>query len=240
MVRSDGETLPLHGKIIVQFPHDQTMLWVRIAPPHTVASQTLASWWQILDTDEQAKISRLISNERRREALAAHGLLRKLVGNILSMPAHSFRFIRNTNNGKPALDTAILHGIDVNLTHCPGLVGCAAATRSLIGIDVEPIDRPIALGAAHTLFAAEERDWLASQPLAKAQESFIRLWTLKEAVLKATGSGLSHDLASFAVLPSPARVIRLPENFGALTDWQVWQQQPTPQHMLAVAVWRKN
>jgi 4'-phosphopantetheinyl transferase len=55
-------------------------------------------------------------------------------------------------------------------------------------------------------------------PGAERSQGFLRLWTLKEAFIKATGKGLTDDLASFWFEPSPPRIhflSYLGENEGA-------------------------
>ena len=39
-----------------------------------------------------------------------------------------------------------------------------------------------------------------------AAAGFLRLWTLKEAFIKATGKGLTQDLAAFWFVPFPPRI----------------------------------
>lgn len=58
------------------------------------------------------------------------------------------------------------------------------------------------------------------------RRGFIRLWTLKEAVVKATGSGLAQSLQgfSFSLTDPPALRIHDP-GLGAAADWrlQTWE-----------------
>ena len=86
-----------------------------------------------------------------------------------------------------------------NLSHTDGLVGLATLSvpGRRLGFDVEPADRSVNLDVADRFFRSEETTWLRSLPEAGRPEGFLRLWTLKEAFIKATGEGLVRDLASF-------------------------------------------
>ncbi|SMF97513.1 4'-phosphopantetheinyl transferase superfamily protein, partial [Methylomagnum ishizawai] len=62
------------------------------------------------------------------------------------------------------------------------------------GVDAECLERsPDALALAERFCSAREAAWLGSLPPEARQGEFLRLWTLKEAVAKATGLGLHLD-----------------------------------------------
>ena len=71
-----------------------------------------------------------------------------------------------------------------------------------------------------TVLAPEEREALAglAEPDVR-HATFLRVWTLKEAVLKALGTGLSREPASVAIALDPVAVrvdgVPLPLRFGA-------------------------
>lgn len=70
-----------------------------------------------------------------------------------------------------------------------------------MGVDVERL-RPSPRGAAiaRSRFDPREAAALEAVPEDGRDEAFLRLWTAKEAVLKARGTGLTGGLDSFAVL----------------------------------------
>lgn len=80
---------------------------------------------------------------------------------------------------------------DFNVSHSGNYVIAAIAPKSRVGIDIEQMV-PVDLADFTAEFTAEElRSFAASDaPLA----AFFRLWTLKEAVLKADGRGLNASL----------------------------------------------
>jgi len=79
-----------------------------------------------------------------------------------------------------------------NLSHTPGTVALAMSFRGPVGVDVEDTRRPVRVEAlARRWFHPEERSALAEA----GPETFFRIWTRKEAFLKATGGGLRGNFS---------------------------------------------
>jgi phosphopantetheinyl transferase len=101
--------------------------------------------------------------------------------------------IGSGRNGKPFIEGAP----DFNLSHSGPYVACGVCHAGVIGVDVETFER---FGDPRELFAAvthpAERSVLEAAPVASVRGVFRRCWTRKEAILKAAGSGLTHDLSS--------------------------------------------
>ncbi|MFY9656749.1 MAG: 4'-phosphopantetheinyl transferase superfamily protein [Methylocystis sp.] len=75
---------------------------------------------------------------------------------------------------------------------------CAIALGSrAVGVDIEPLE-PEAKPVWSALHASEAA-WLCALPKDAQSEAFLRLWTAKEAYLKALGTGFSRDPATIAV-----------------------------------------
>jgi len=97
--------------------------------------------------------------------------------------------------GKPALEGAHAR-LSFSWSHTGdvALLGVAWELPEL-GVDIErDRPRPRLLDIAGRYFAPDETAWLAAQPQEDRQAAFLRLWTAKEAVLKAHGQGLSYGL----------------------------------------------
>ena len=88
-------------------------------------------------------------------------------------------------------------GVFFSLSHSGG---CAllAMSDGDVGADLERL-RPAPMRTAGRVFAPEELDWLAAGEDGDAR--FFTLWTLKEALLKAAGRGLTQPLQEVNVLP---------------------------------------
>ncbi|MBQ8928265.1 MAG: 4'-phosphopantetheinyl transferase superfamily protein [Oscillospiraceae bacterium] len=91
-------------------------------------------------------------------------------------------------SGKPYLPQ--LPDVQCSLSHCKGLAA-VLLSRFVCGVDAEG-ERPLRAGVVRRAFAPEEARALACAPDPDAL--FVRLWTLKEAYTKATGTGIACDM----------------------------------------------
>jgi 4'-phosphopantetheinyl transferase len=83
-----------------------------------------------------------------------------------------------------------------NCSSCDGLLLIAGSRRGPVGADVETLERCIPVWEdASRDFAPAERALLAALAPARRPLAFARMWTAKEAVLKARGTGIVHGLA---------------------------------------------
>ena len=86
-------------------------------------------------------------------------------------------------------------GLDFNWSHSGEVAVLAVARGIAPGIDVECArQRPRAMDLARRFFHADETAALLALPEAERSAAFFELWTAKEAVLKASGRGISFGL----------------------------------------------
>lgn len=171
------------------YPPDGTVHVWRIplsAPPHAVAG--LAA---LLDSEERQRGRQALPDDRRRFVIA-HGATRSLLGGCLGLPPQRLRYTHG-RWGKPAL--AGHPQLCFNLSHSGELALLAVAARRPVGIDVErvrPADRSRSAGR---WFPAAEADFVraAAGPLHSATR-YARLWTRKEAWVKAAGDRMVNGL----------------------------------------------
>jgi 4'-phosphopantetheinyl transferase len=126
-----------------------------------------------------------------------------------------------------------------NLSHTRGLVACVVARTSRVGIDVEWAERRRSYPALarRVLAPAELRDFEALAA-ADRKRRFLDYWTLKEAHLKARGTGLRTHLAGleFRLLPGDGAACVADSAASPVEgDWHYLRLRPTPLHLLAVA-----
>jgi 4'-phosphopantetheinyl transferase len=96
-------------------------------------------------------------------------------------------------NGRPGL----AHGaLRLSISHTRGLGALATHGRRAVGVDVEPL-APLPELPALTELALSEREaeWVLAPGAAQGAHRFLTLWTLKEAVVKAAGTGLDDPRA---------------------------------------------
>jgi 4'-phosphopantetheinyl transferase len=197
---------------------------------------TLTRWIEFLDNSERGRAERFHFRTDRDHYIAAHALTRAMLSAFTGKPPADLRFLKGRGE-KPeiALDAGI-PPLRFNLSHTPGLVACAVAWRDDVGLDVEALNRPhVDASLADSYFAPAEKEQISSAPTKRKRELFLRLWTLKEAYLKATGEGLARPLHSFAFTFDPIR-IAFETSTENPEDWQFAQLHPTGDHVMAVAL----
>jgi len=149
----------------------------------------LSVYKKILSSEELLRSSRFYKAEDRERYIICRGALKQLLGQYLQTLPERIEIILDKNK-KPVLkDRLQLH---FNVSHSRGSIALAFSDNN-IGIDVEYIDnnfdyKPI----AKACFAMAEMDCLRES--CNAAEEFFKLWTRKEAFLKANGKGLNDDM----------------------------------------------
>jgi phosphopantetheinyl transferase len=158
------------------------MIDVWCLPEHAVAGHAL-------DEAERERAGRFLCPASAATYRAAHTFKRRVLTHYRPDVAPAdWRFTANAW-GKPAV--AALHPAPAfNLSHGGGSIAMAVADAD-VGVDIERV-RPLphADAVARHVFHARELAWLAGQP--EPLCAFFVLWTMKEALLKAAGTGFSH------------------------------------------------
>ncbi|KMT06770.1 hypothetical protein BVRB_7g159300 [Beta vulgaris subsp. vulgaris] len=182
-------------------PRGETHLWY-VIPDEVKNLSLLNQYLEILSPTEKQSVLSFQEDERRKNALLARALVRTTIARYQTnsyINPRSLKFKKNSY-GKPEVDWP--HEPDMswpslhfNLSHTSSLIACGVTTCSAIGIDVEEKKRTIKnkiLSFARRFFSLDEVEHLHSilDPEIQRQE-FIKLWTLKEAYVKALGRGFS-------------------------------------------------
>lgn len=82
-----------------------------------------------------------------------------------------------------------------NISHTGSLLALAISNQAPLGVDLESrqLSSTQIQRLARRYFSEDEQAWLAQYP---KSEHFLRLWTIKEAVLKAHGGGIANNLSA--------------------------------------------
>ena len=145
----------------------------------------------------------------------ARGWLRHVLGAAIGVPSADVAFAAGP--GKPRLDAA--GGPRFNLSHA-GELAVIALSDGEVGVDVEPESSgPAALEAAAVACTPAEAAALDAFPLEARATAALRLWTAKEAYLKAIGEGLTVP----------------PDRVQITAPWSVRELRPAAGYVGAVA-----
>ncbi len=127
----------------------------------------------------------------RQRFTIAHGMVREVLGCYLHLPPAEVE-IAKLPSGKPVVAGK---SINFNFSHSEDLLLLAVSKKHELGIDAEWIKPGFDHAAvSEHFFAPNERQWLQSLAPEVRGKAFFQLWTCKEAVLKAAGSGLQRNL----------------------------------------------
>jgi 4'-phosphopantetheinyl transferase len=154
-----------------------------------------------LSAAELARASRFVSDRARREYVATRAALRRLVSARLGISAGEVALER-TALGKPYVVGAPL---EICVSHSWPFAAVAVSSSGPVGIDVEHRTRARDVRRAVARVASERE--LAALEAAAGAEQALRIWTRKEAVLKAEGTGLAGSLSQ---LDTTAAIVRAP------------------------------
>jgi 4'-phosphopantetheinyl transferase len=161
----------------------------------------------ILAPDELERAARFVFEPDEWHFRVCRVALRLCLSLYTGAPAAQIHLLTG-GHGKPYVAGC---GIHFNVSHCGG-VGLLAFTRvGEIGVDVEAVQPDIeGFEIASEHFTASEAAWIAAADggLERAQR-FTRLWTRKEAVLKATGKGIVEGLNSFDISNASTATVRI-------------------------------
>jgi 4'-phosphopantetheinyl transferase len=228
-------------------PADRSLLTVRCGSPGpwapdtgdeplTAASGEIHLWRadlrslrpdgaRTLARDEREQAERFLSAEARERYIRGRAWLRAVLARYLDVRPEEVRLVYGPY-GKPHLDPSLQPSdLAFNLSHTGNCVLLGVTAGRRIGVDVERVRSDLEVSAIlPCYFTAEEVTSLERLPASQRLPGFFQLWTRKEALLKAIGTGLTTALEIPAV---PLReavwecALRLP-------GWRGWSLDMAP------------
>lgn len=207
-----------------------------------VSPAASARFYATLSSAERERAARLRFKRDQQRFIAAHGVLRALLGRYLAIAPQQPSYVYNPS-GKPELAPQFGGRLMFNLSHSADCALIALAANVEVGVDIEAIreQRDYAEIARHCFTLAEVAQ-LNRLPGHLYATAFLGCWTRKEAYLKARGVGLGIPLNSFSVLPAaaPEQWLANPdqaaEGDDALQPWSLFALQLPPGYVGALAI----
>jgi 4'-phosphopantetheinyl transferase len=165
-------------------------------------SAALVSDMTPLSGDEIDRANRFLRAEDRARFMLTRAALRRLLAEETGASPETLAFTLGPF-GKPALAGA--EALHFSVSHSGALALIGMSSNRLIGVDIELMRENIdELALAQSFFCADEHRFLEGLKGAAQLEAFYRIWTCKEAVLKAFGVGITAHLKDFQVELAPA------------------------------------
>jgi 4'-phosphopantetheinyl transferase len=204
------------------------------------STEELAHFHSLLAADEKARAERFYFERDRDRYIVGRGILRTLLAGYLDMQASEIRFVYGPQR-KPAVDlprgNKTLH---FNLAHCNEWAAYVFGWERPVGIDLEHI-RPVSDvdDLVQRFFSPRESTLIRSLSGEKKWDTFFQIWTCKEAILKAHGSGLTTPLDQFEIsvgADGSVTTTLLTEDLSQLADWKLQLFELIPGYKSAISV----
>lgn len=188
---------------------------------------TAAHWAtaeRIMNPAERARAQKFARGKE--SYIASRWLLRHVLARYTGQAPGAVEFLR-TDKGKPYLSQSDIH---FSLSHSGAWVVLAASKIELIGIDIEVfrVTRDLC-NIAENYYHPREFARLKTLDSTAQVDYFYRLWTLKEAFFKATGTGISAGLEKieFELADNEISAQLAPELGNCADAWHFYQWTPS-------------
>lgn len=218
---------------------DKLGVWASTAVYLIPLRQPETAFRPLLSPDEKARADRFLFAKDRQAFTVAHGAMRHKLADIIGTTPHNLYFDRN-EYGKPHL---VGHPLPFNLSHSGDYALLAVQEGEgdprPCGVDIEQISRTIEIhDIAPHYFAPAEQAALNTLPPDQQLHGFFKLWTRKEAYIKACGMGLHIPLHDFDLtIDEPVRLLRRAGQPDEPERWRFYHLDiGHPEYMGALAV----
>ena len=173
---------------------------------------------------------------RRPGSVLARAVLRGMLAELAGAPPERWRIVSAATGAPLAVNERGGAVPAISLSHSGSWVACAASFAGELGIDIElnKDTRDIG-GIADRAFGARER--VAARRHGRAR--FYAIWTLREAISKATGDGLRMAADGVDRVPDGPFEDSCWSRFDG-TDWWLMHSRPCDELSLAVALHPKQ
>lgn len=185
---------------------------------------------KLLPLNEQKDLENFANLNLKQNALLSKALTRLILSKYLNIAPKEIPIIR-THLKKPSLPEE-LKSYQFNVSHTKTYFALAITKDAIIGIDIEHKNLRQYQDISQRFFHPKEHESLMNSK--NQEDCFFRIWTQKEAFVKAIGEGLSFDLKKFYVDLNEAKIIHIDDpNYKAETFHSHLMQLPE-QHYLCI------
>lgn len=215
-------------------------LW-RVSLESELAFTRLHDFYDVLSTAEHERASRYYFAQDMHGFIVRRGLLRRLIAHYLEIEPGEVLF-QIEKFGKPHVQTSKSAPLQFSASHSGNAILLGFTVGQRIGVDIEYMQDNSNIDLIlHSRFSPGEKALILNSENAKHTELFYKYWTLKEALVKATGRGLHAfdkiDLSSGQCLESDS-VLQVPAEgtCGTYNQWSLKALNSAGGYSAAVAV----
>ncbi|PMY45492.1 MULTISPECIES: 4'-phosphopantetheinyl transferase family protein [Pseudomonas] len=234
-MRHVGQVDALHERL--ELPQGQIHLWM--ATCSEIEPALFERYRQeLLCEEERAIESTFHFAHDRRQYLVTRALVRCVLSRYSLRAAADWRFGK-TAHGRPTIlcPSEEERELSFNISHGAGVVLVGVMRGGQLGIDTESYERRddfVAIG--QRCFRADEVSTLDRLAPVQRWQRYVGYWTLKEAYVKATGTGLAtaFDCFGFHRLDDERIECRFDDPGQQATGWHFSLLEPNVTHVAAV------
>ena len=191
-----------------------------------------------LSADEIDKANKFHFDRHRSRFIVARSSLRQLLGKYLHTSPNLIKF-EYGDRGKPYLNADSNNCLEFNLSHSQDYALYGFTYNYPIGVDLEYLrEMKDAAKIARRFFSPQEFQLLDCLKSEQQQQVFFKLWTAKEAYLKATGTGLADSLTSVDIGLERAEpyLKAIQGSVRELRHWSMYPCVPAQNYVGAIAI----
>jgi 4'-phosphopantetheinyl transferase len=188
-----------------------------------------------LSDSERERVASYSTVVQQRRATVGFARRRQVLAEFCGIEPGEITF-GSTSTGKPFVASSAGFDVGFNMSYCGGVGLIAIVRKRQVGVDVESIaEVPNAQRLTSTIATTLESRELSSLSPHDHAVASLRLWTRKEAYLKATGEGIGAGLKHFSVPLEPIPVSRILQPFDDGPSWRLYEL-PCPRQDLNSAM----
>lgn len=179
---------------------------IHLIDPNSVSTESARA---CLTDEEKSRADRFRFHHDAAHWTACRASLRMILGKVIQIPPREVPLVY-LEFGKPALAPPY-HFLHFNLSHCTSLATIALSLDGAVGIDLEEKVRAFDLLECESTFCHPAEVLRLSSERVERAFQLLEIWTAKEAILKALGTGLSFSPVQVQTVFEVDHVIAIPD-----------------------------
>jgi len=193
-----------------------------------------------LSKEEIERANRFYFEKDRRQFMLRRGILKQIISKYLAIDPQNLPFEYN-RFGKPYLITdSLKHDLKFNMSYSNNVALCCISPQKNVGIDIEYLHKDVEFQPIiDRFFSQNEKEFIENIVINKQKEGFFKIWTRKEAILKAMGKGMSFPLEMINVpFKKNNFTININSfgNQGNESSWYVQDLFPASNYVASIAI----
>lgn len=153
----------------------------------------------ILSHDEQVRAGKYRFSRDRASFLIGRLLVRLLVSKLIDASPREIEFSYSRFGQPKIVSPSSAAAIQFSIAHSKEIIACAFFAHHRVGVDVEYTADPVLASLMESCLTPREIAAVLAASPQQRYELFYTYWTLKEAYLKALGTGLHVPMNRFSI-----------------------------------------